>query len=83
MSVAKLFSQGGSQAVCLPREFHFKGTEVRVRRVGSDVVLIALPRAAVPDLRPMLDALDGFEPGVHLRREQPEERKRLAIKPTR
>ena len=80
MSVAKLFSHGGSQAVCLPREFHFKGTEVHVRRVGSEVVLSALPYAA---LQAMLDALDEFEPGVRLRREQPASRKRLAIKPRR
>jgi antitoxin VapB len=80
MSVAKLFSHGGSQAVCLPKEFHFKGSEVHVRRVGSEVVLSALPRAS---LQAMLDALDGFEPGVHLRREQPAERKRVASKPRR
>lgn len=83
MSVAKLFSRGGSQAVCLPKEFHFKGTEVHVRRVGSDVVLSSLPRAALPALRAMLDALDAFEPGVRLRRGQPAGRKRIAIKPRR
>lgn len=80
MSVAKLFSHGSSQAVRLPKEFRFEGTEVHVRRVGSEVVLSALPPA---DFRAMLDALDGFEPGVHLRREQPAERKRVASKPRR
>lgn len=80
MSVAKLFSHSGSQAVCLPKEFHFEGTEVHVRQVGSEVVSSALPRAS---LQAMLDALDGFEPGAQLRREQPAERKRVAIKPWR
>lgn len=80
MSVAKLFSHGGSQAVRLPKEFRFAGTEVHVRRVGSEVVLSALPPA---DLQAMLDALDGFEPGVQLQREQPTEQQRIAIKPRR
>lgn len=77
MSVAKLFSHGGSQAVCLPKEFHFEGTEVHTRQVGSEVVLSVLPRASLQAM------LDGFEPGAQLRREQPEERKRVAIKPRR
>ena len=80
MSIAKLFSHGGSQAVRLPKEFRFEGTEVHVRRVGSEVVLSALPPA---DLQAMLDALDGFEPGVRLEREQPARQERSAIKPRR
>lgn len=80
MTVAKLFFHDGSQAVHLPKEFHFKGTEVHVRRVGSEVVLSALPRAS---LQAMLDALDSFEPGVRLLRKRPAERKRVAIKPRR
>lgn len=80
MSVAKLFSHGGGQAVILPKEFRFEGTEVHVRRVGNEVVLSALPPA---DLQAMLDALEGFEPGVRLRREQPAERKRAAFRPRR
>jgi virulence-associated protein VagC len=44
MSVAKLFSHGGSQVACPPKEFQFKGTAVHVRRVGSEVVLSALMR---------------------------------------
>lgn len=36
---AKLFQNGSSQAVRLPREFRFKGDKVRIRRVGSSVVL--------------------------------------------
>ena len=43
MNVAKLFTHGGSQAVRLPKEFRFDGTEVHVRRVGNEVVLSALP----------------------------------------
>jgi antitoxin VapB len=36
---AKLFQNGSSQAVRLPREFRFKGDRVRIRRVGKSVVL--------------------------------------------
>jgi len=36
---AKLFKHGGSQAVRLPKEFRFPGTEVRVRRLGRGVLL--------------------------------------------
>lgn len=36
---AKLFKHGRSQAVRLPKEFRLPGKEVRVRRVGSGVLL--------------------------------------------
>ncbi|PYR96024.1 MAG: hypothetical protein DMG12_27275 [Acidobacteria bacterium] len=36
---AKLFRNGRSQAVRLPREFRFEGDEVRIRRVGEGVLL--------------------------------------------
>lgn len=37
--IAKLFSNGRSQAVRLPREFRFSGNAVRIRRVGAGVLL--------------------------------------------
>lgn len=48
MSVAKLFTNGGSQAVRLPREFRFEGSEVRVRRVGHGVLLEPMAPSAWP-----------------------------------
>jgi antitoxin VapB len=36
---AKLFKNGRSQAVRLPWEFRFAGTEVRIRKVGDVVML--------------------------------------------
>ena len=36
---AKLFQNGRSQAVRLPREFRFDGDEVRIRQVGNGVLL--------------------------------------------
>ena len=46
MATAKLFSNGRSQAVRLPKEFRFEGCEVSVRREGDAVILEPLkPRA--------------------------------------
>jgi antitoxin VapB len=38
-AIAKLFRNGRSQAVRLPREFRFSGDQVRVRRVGAGIIL--------------------------------------------
>jgi antitoxin VapB len=38
-STAKLFRNGRSQAVRLPKEFRFRGDKVHVRRVTSGVLL--------------------------------------------
>jgi antitoxin VapB len=38
-TTAKLFQNGRSQAVRLPREFRFHGDRVRVRRLGRGVLL--------------------------------------------
>ena len=37
--IAKLFTNGQSQAVRLPKDFRFEGKEVYIRRVGDDVIL--------------------------------------------
>jgi antitoxin VapB len=80
MSIAKVFSHGGSQAVRLPKEFRFETKEVHIRRVGSEVVLSVLPPAGA---QAVIEALDAFEPGVLLEREQPAEQVRAAIRPRR
>ena len=45
---ASLFSNGGSQAVRLPKAFRFPGTHVFVRREGDAVVLEAVEKARWP-----------------------------------
>lgn len=65
---AKLFQHGGSQAVRLPKEFRFDGSEVFVRRVGDEVILSARPKAS---MRNLVEALDQFESGFELERSQP------------
>jgi len=39
VATAKLFMNGRSQAVRLPREFRFDGEEVRIRHMGRGVLL--------------------------------------------
>ena len=39
MTRAKLFANGGSQAVRLPKEFRFAGGEVEIRRFGAGVLI--------------------------------------------
>jgi len=39
MKTAKLFKNGRSQAVRLPKEFRFSGDEVGIKKVGSTVLL--------------------------------------------
>jgi antitoxin VapB len=40
---AKIFWSGRSQAVRLPKEYRFEGTEVRIRRRGDAVILEPVP----------------------------------------
>ena len=39
METAKLFYNGNSQAVRLPKEYRFEGTEVGIKQVGGMVLL--------------------------------------------
>jgi len=39
MDMAKIFENGGSQAVRLPRKFRFSTNEVVVQRLGASVIL--------------------------------------------
>ena len=54
---AKLFRNGRSQAVSLPREFRFDGDEVRIRQVGDGVLLEPL----ISDTRKWFAELDHFK----------------------
>lgn len=65
--VAKLFMSGRSQAVRLPKSLRFAGSEVLAKRFGNGVLL--LPLDAPWQL--MQEALEEFEPGFTLEREQP------------
>ena len=43
--VAKLFMNGRSQAVRLPREFRFDGDEVYIQKKGNAIVLTPKPKS--------------------------------------
>jgi len=42
---AKLFKTGRSQAVRLPKEFRFEGTEVFIRKEGNNIILSEKPES--------------------------------------
>jgi len=68
MNTAKLFKNGKSQAVRLPKEFSFQGREVYVKKIGSNVILI-------PKDNPwgtFMDSLNLFSSDFMLKREQPD-----------
>ena len=45
MNIAKLFINGHSQAVRLPKECRFEGTEVGLTKIGDMVVLYPVDKA--------------------------------------
>lgn len=68
-TTAKLFRNGRSQAVRLPREFRFEGDRVRVRRAGRGV-LVEPVFADITDWFAELDRFD-TEPFMAEARRQP------------
>jgi antitoxin VapB len=44
---AKLFMHGRSQAVRIPKDYRFKGTKVKIRKDGDDVILSPLKKPSV------------------------------------
>jgi len=57
--VAKLFRNGRSQAVRLPREFRFEGTEVNIRRDPKTGDVVLSPRSV--SLRELFARLDQLQ----------------------
>ena len=74
MDTAKIFQNGRSQAVRLPKEFRFEGTEVLIKRVGNAVVLLPRERS----WETLFSSLAQFETGFTLTREQPEVQQKRA-----
>lgn len=56
MEVAKIFSDGETQLVALPKNFRFNDKEVFINRVGDAVILVPKERSATG----ILAALDMF-----------------------
>ena len=75
MKTAKLFQNGQSQAVRLPKEFRFEGDEVFIKKSGSAVVLMPL----VNSWDSLLRSLDKFTKDYMPSRNQPRQQKRATI----
>ena len=72
MKTAKLFRNGQSQAVRLPKEFRFKGEEVYIKKCGSAVVLIPLTNS----WESLIESLYKFSEDFMTDREQPAQQER-------
>jgi antitoxin VapB len=72
MQTAKLFKNGGSQAVRLPKEFRFEGEHVYIKRVGNTVVLIP----SHDNWQLLRESLEQFSDDFMEARAQPTQRER-------
>jgi len=76
MQTAKLFQNGRSQAVRLPKEYNFSGNDVLIQKVGSSVILF--PNDKVWET--FLHGLYGFTNDFMLEgRDQPEMQEREGL----
>jgi len=48
-ATAKIFKNGRSQAVRLPKDFRIKGTEVSIRKEGEKIILEPLEKTQWPE----------------------------------
>jgi antitoxin VapB len=72
MKTAKLFQNGQSQAVRLPKEFRFEDDHVFVKRSGNAVVLIPTKNS----WDTLIQSLDKFSDDFMAERKQPKMQKR-------
>ena len=72
METARLFRNGRSQAVRLPKAYRFSGDRVYIKRVGNSVMLIPY---AEP-WQSLLDSLEQFSEDFMADREQPAQQDR-------
>lgn len=59
MKTAKVFQQGNSQAVRLPKEFRFQEDEVYIKREGDTIVLLPKPASRWRHVRASLGGIRG------------------------
>lgn len=74
MKTAKLFQNGQSQAVRLPKEFRLPGESVYIKKQGNAVVLIP----QINSWDSLFESLDKFSDDYMVDREQPEQQERDA-----
>jgi antitoxin VapB len=67
MDTAKIFKNGKSQAIRLPKEYRFQGSKVYVKQVGNAVVLIP----EQDSWQTLIESLEQFSDDFMLERQQP------------
>ena len=72
MKTARLFINGGSQAVRLPKDCRFRGSDVYVKKFEGLVILFSKDDPWAP----LLNSLDHFSEDFMSEREQPPEQER-------
>ena len=77
LDTARLFQSGRSQAVRLPKDYRFSGSEVVVKHFGNGVLLLPMD----DPWQTMEAGLAAFEPGFELQRDQPDQQTRPTIQP--
>ncbi len=75
MKTAKLFQNGQSQAVRLPKEYRFEGKEVFIKKVGNAVVIFSSKNP----WKSLANSLSAFSEDFMETRNQPEQQKREDI----
>ena len=76
MQTARIFENGRSQAVRLPKEFRFSGKDVYIKKIGNMVVL--LPKD--DPWAPLINSLNQFTDDFMQSREQPPQDKRESLR---
>ena len=75
MKTAKLFKNGESQAVRLPKEFRFDGDEVLIKKAGNAVVLLPKKKS----WNSLVESLDQFSSDFMTERGQPTQNDRREL----
>ena len=75
MQTAKLFNNGGSQAVMLPKEFRFSGDDVYIKKYQGIVMLF--PKES--PWTSLVDSLDRFSGDFMDDKNQPDQQLRASL----
>ncbi len=76
METAKLFQNGRSQAVRLPKDYNFSGKDVYIQKIGDSVILFPKDRVWETFLNGLQNFSDDF---LDEGRQQPEQQNREDI----
>ncbi len=75
MQTAKIFQNGKSQAVRLPKEFRFRGDKVFIKKTGNAVILLPFD----DPWRALVESLELFSDDFMESREQPPSQHREGV----